>query len=39
LHNSIVDTLVGLRCYLKLRHDVDMTDVEFDRLMDQYIQT
>ena len=37
LHNSIVDTLVGLRCYLKLRHDVDMTDVEFDRLMDQYI--
>lgn len=37
LHNSIVDTLVGLRCYLKVRHDIDMTDSYFDILMGQYI--
>jgi len=33
LHNSMVDTLVGLRCYLKVRHNIDMTDCEFDYLM------
>jgi len=37
LHNSIVDTLVGLRCFLKLRHDIEMTDNHFDILMGQYI--
>lgn len=37
LHNSIVDTLVGLRCYLKIRHDIDMTDSEFNVLMDSYL--
>jgi len=37
LHNSIVDTLVGLRCYLKLRHGIDMTDCEFDYLMSSYL--
>jgi len=33
LHNSMVDTLVGLRCYLKVRHDIDLTDSEFEYLM------
>jgi DNA polymerase III epsilon subunit-like protein len=33
LHNSMVDTLVGLRCYLKVRHNIDITDCEFDYLM------
>jgi len=37
MHNSIVDTLVGLRCYLKIRHDLDMTDSEFDYLMYRYV--
>jgi len=37
LHNSIVDSLVGLRCYLKVRHDYDMTDCEFERLISKYL--
>jgi DNA polymerase-3 subunit alpha len=37
LHNSIVDSLVGLRCYLKLRHDYEMTDCEFVRLTSNYL--
>jgi DNA polymerase III epsilon subunit-like protein len=30
LHNSFVDTLVCLRCYLKLRHNIDICDVMFE---------
>lgn len=37
LHNSIVDTLVGLRCYLKIRHNVDISDKEFDSLMAKFL--
>lgn len=37
LHNSIVDTLVGLRCYLKICHEINMTDSEFNVLMLSYL--
>lgn len=30
LHNSYIDTLVCLRCYLKLRHGCDITDNVFE---------
>jgi DNA polymerase III epsilon subunit-like protein len=30
LHNSFVDTLVCLRCYLKLRHNIDVCDIMFE---------
>jgi DNA polymerase-3 subunit alpha len=37
MHNSIVDALVGLRCYLKIRHNIDMSNNEFDALMANYV--
>jgi len=33
LHNSLVDTLVCLRCYLKVCQDIDITNEEFERYM------
>ena len=30
LHNSYIDTLVCLRCYLKLRHNIDVADDMFE---------
>jgi DNA polymerase III epsilon subunit-like protein len=30
LHNSYIDTLVCLRCYLKLRHDINIEDEMFE---------
>jgi DNA polymerase III epsilon subunit-like protein len=30
LHNSFVDTLVCLRCYLKLRHNIEVCDIMFE---------
>ena len=35
LHNSLVDTLVCLRCYLKIGHDTDITHHEFEEYMHQ----
>jgi hypothetical protein len=29
LHNSMMDVLVCLRCYLKMVHNIDMSDGEF----------
>jgi hypothetical protein len=37
LHNSMVDALVGLRCFLKIRHHITMTDADFGRLMSDYL--
>lgn len=37
LHNSMVDTLVGIRCYLKIRHNIDMENIEFNTLMEKFI--
>lgn len=35
LHNSLVDTLVCLRCYLKIGHDIDILHEEFEEYMNQ----
>jgi DNA polymerase III epsilon subunit-like protein len=35
LHNSLVDTLVCLRCYLKIGHDIDISHEEFGEYMNQ----
>jgi DNA polymerase III epsilon subunit-like protein len=32
LHNSMVDSLVGLRCYLKMYHDVEFSNDDYDKL-------
>jgi len=37
MHNSIVDTLVGLRCYLKVRCGIEMAGSEFDERMRGYL--
>lgn len=36
LHNSIVDVLVCLRCFLKVRGVVEMSELEFQQLIDKY---
>ena len=36
LHNSIVDVLVCLRCFLKVRSLPEMTDTEFQLLVETY---
>ena len=36
LHNSIVDVLVCLRCFLKVRGATEMTEKYFQRLVSQY---
>jgi len=36
LHNSIVDVLVCLRCFLKVRSLPEMTDAEFQLLVETY---
>lgn len=33
LHNSMVDALVCLRCYLKMKYDIDIQDEQFDLLI------
>ena len=33
LHNSLVDSLVCLRCFLKTDHDMIIPDAEFERMM------
>lgn len=33
LHNSRVDTLVCLRCYLNMRHNIQITDEIFDKII------
>jgi len=33
LHNSMVDVLVCMRCYLKMRHNKNILDEEFNRLI------
>lgn len=37
LHNSMMDVLVCLRCYLKLRHNLDMSESKFDFWVGKYI--
>ena len=36
LHNSIVDVLVCLRCFLKVRNATEMSESEFQSLVNQY---
>jgi DNA polymerase III epsilon subunit-like protein len=36
LHNSIVDVLVCLRCFLKVRNATEMSEFEFQSLVNQY---
>ena len=36
LHNSIVDVLVCLRCFLKVRGVVEMSESEFQQLIEKY---
>ena len=33
LHNSMVDVMVCLRCYLRVAHSIDMRPTEFERLL------
>jgi DNA polymerase III epsilon subunit-like protein len=33
LHNSLVDTLVCMRCFLKMRHGVDIDDANFNEML------
>lgn len=37
LHNSMVDVLVCLRCFLKLKYNIHLTDKEFDMHISQII--
>jgi len=39
LHNSIIDVLVCLRCFLKVRGVTDMLESDFQRLVDKYSRT
>lgn len=36
LHNSMIDVLACLRCYLKTEFDIDITDKKFQSLIDSY---
>jgi hypothetical protein len=36
LHNSIIDVLVCLRCFLKVRGAKEMTEQDFNQLIDKY---
>ena len=33
LHNSLVDTLVCMRCYLKMRHGIDIDEGDFAKML------
>jgi DNA polymerase III epsilon subunit-like protein len=37
LHNSIVDVLVCMRCYLKSYRKIEMTDLEFSNIMKMFV--
>ena len=39
LHNSIIDSLVCLRCYLKMKFDMNMDDDYFDELVKSFLVT
>jgi DNA polymerase III epsilon subunit-like protein len=34
LHNSLIDTLVCLRCYLKMRHNLDVNEENFAKMLE-----
>jgi DNA polymerase III epsilon subunit-like protein len=33
LHNSLIDTLVCMRCYLKMRHDLEIDENNFQKML------
>jgi DNA polymerase III epsilon subunit-like protein len=33
LHNSLIDTLVCMRCYLKMRHDLEIDEDNFQKML------
>jgi DNA polymerase III epsilon subunit-like protein len=38
LHNSMVDVLVTMRCYLKLKYHKDVDDYYFEELLDKAVK-
>jgi DNA polymerase III epsilon subunit-like protein len=36
MHNSMVDTLVCMRCFLKIRHQLDIDDDVFEKMLAKY---
>jgi hypothetical protein len=38
LHNSMMDTLVCLRCYLKMRHGLDIHNSKFSFWVEKYMK-
>ena len=39
LHNSLIDVLVCLRCFLKIRCCINMTDMVFDRMLRNVVKS
>jgi DNA polymerase-3 subunit alpha len=37
LHNSIIDTLICLRCYLKIKYDIHISNSKFIELIQNYL--